>query len=43
MAKLAGLEIPGVSQVDDLEDHLPKNYKEYKEKLDQEERMECDN
>ena len=43
MDKLAGLEIPGVSQVDDHKDYMPKKYKEYKEKLDQEERMEFDN
>ena len=36
------LKISDKSQVDDQEDHMLKTYKEYKEKLDQEERMEFD-
>ena len=43
MNKLAGFGIPGVTQVDDEEDFMPKNYNEYKEKLDLEERLEFDN
>ena len=43
MNKLAGCEIAGVTQVVDEEDFMPKNYKEYQEKLDQEERLEFDN
>ena len=43
MNKLAGFWIAGVTQVDDEEDFMPKNCKEYKERLDQEEILEFDN
>ena len=42
MNKLAGFGMAGVTQVDDEEDCMPKSYKEYKEKLDQGERLEFD-
>ena len=36
-------ERPTENQIDDHENHMPMNYKEYKEKLDQEENMEYKN
>ena len=42
MNKLAEYGMADATQVDDEEDNIPKSYKEYKEKLEQEERLEFD-
>ena len=42
MNKLVEYGMADSTQVDDDEDKMPKNYTEYKEKLEQEERLEFD-